>query len=69
METVVRIPCETLSYVQANYGRDWFTPVTHWDWKRSPPNVVDNGAWPRDSWPDTIRCDNCLYDIDGRPQS
>ena len=41
----VRVPCETEAYIEANYGRSWFEPVKHWDWKRSPPNVRPNGRW------------------------
>ena len=64
----VRVPCDTLSYVESNYGPDWFTPVMHWDWKKSPSNVQENGVWPQELWPDLIRCDNCVYDTDGRMQ-
>ena len=42
----VRIPCETLSYVKANYGEHWGEKVKTWDWKSSPPNVRENGEWP-----------------------
>jgi hypothetical protein len=55
----VRVPCDTLTYIKANYGEGWFTPVTKWDWKASPPNVRENGVWPRDDWPRLIQCDVC----------
>ncbi|KAG8222069.1 hypothetical protein J437_LFUL000513 [Ladona fulva] len=51
----VRIPCNTLEYILANYGPDWFTPVTTWDWKSSPPNVRPNGEWPMSEWPHVIQ--------------
>ena len=51
----VRVPCETLSYVEANYGTNWFEPVTKWDWKKSPPNVRENGQWSKDEWTDVIK--------------
>ncbi len=60
----VRVPCDAETYIRANYGDNWFTPVEHWDWKASPSNVVENGAWPRETWPQYIRCDNCLYHIE-----
>ena len=44
----LRVPCETLSYVEANYGTNWFQPVTSWDWKKSPSNVHENGEWPEE---------------------
>ncbi|XP_074643764.1 ribitol-5-phosphate transferase FKTN-like [Tubulanus polymorphus] len=51
----LRIPCETEAYIEANYGRDWFIPVTQWDWKNSPPNVRENGEWSREEWNDVIQ--------------
>lgn len=42
----VRVPCETITYIEANYGKNWYQPVTSWDWKKSPPNVRENGEWP-----------------------
>ncbi|KAF4525981.1 hypothetical protein B566_EDAN000773 [Ephemera danica] len=55
LELKVRVPCETLSYIQANYGASWDIPQQQWDWKSSPPNVKPNGAWPRSIWPQVIR--------------
>ncbi|XP_054165263.1 ribitol-5-phosphate transferase FKTN-like [Oppia nitens] len=51
----VRIPCQTLTYIEANYGRNWFEPIKEWDWKSSPPNVEPNGQWPPDKWKDVIQ--------------
>ncbi|XP_046387757.1 fukutin-like [Ischnura elegans] len=51
----VRIPCNTLDYILANYGHDWKVPVSVWDWKSSPPNVIPNGEWPQSEWPEVIR--------------
>ncbi|NXE56255.1 FKTN protein, partial [Casuarius casuarius] len=55
VELKVHVPCETLQYVEANYGPDWKVPVKTWDWKRSPSNVQDNGIWPVDEWDDVIQ--------------
>ncbi|XP_062845167.1 fukutin [Trichomycterus rosablanca] len=52
LELKVRVPCETLDYVTANYGPDWSVPVKTWDWKSSPPNVQENGVWPIKEWDD-----------------
>ena len=51
----VRVPCDTLSYVQANYGADWNKKVEHWNWKESPPNVRPNGQWESSEWPQVIK--------------
>lgn len=51
---LLRIPCETESYIEANYGKEWFKPVKNWDWKSSPPNVRPNGQWEPHEWKDTI---------------
>ncbi len=50
MQMKIRVPCETESYIEANYGKNWSVPVTKWDWKRSPPNVKENGVWPESEW-------------------
>ncbi|XP_063216119.1 ribitol-5-phosphate transferase FKTN-like isoform X1 [Bacillus rossius redtenbacheri] len=55
LELKVRVPCETKAYVEANYGSDWFKPVSQWDWKSSPHNVQEDGAWPQHEWPQVIR--------------
>jgi len=44
----LRVPCETLSYIEANYGTNWFQPVKSWDWKKSASNVHENGEWPEE---------------------
>ncbi|XP_053321848.1 ribitol-5-phosphate transferase FKTN isoform X2 [Spea bombifrons] len=54
-EMKVRVPCETLEYLEANYGKGWDVPVKIWDWKSSPPNVQPNGMWPVDEWDDVIQ--------------
>ena len=51
----VRVPCETEKYIIANYGANWFEPVKYWDWKNSPPNVVENGEWPQEEWSHVIQ--------------
>ncbi|XP_069682126.1 ribitol-5-phosphate transferase FKTN-like [Periplaneta americana] len=58
LELKVRVPCETQAYIESNYGSDWFTPVTRWDWKSSPPNVRENGEWPAEEWPQVMRVYN-----------
>ncbi|XP_034047644.1 fukutin [Thalassophryne amazonica] len=55
LELKVRIPCETLDYVTANYGATWNIPLRIWDWKTSPNNVQDNGVWPPDEWAELIQ--------------
>lgn len=55
LELKVRVPCETLDYVMANYGATWSVPVRSWDWKSSPSNVQENGVWPHDKWSDLIQ--------------
>lgn len=52
---LVRIPCETESYIEANYGKQWRIPQRNWDWKSSPPNVQPNGQWDPNEWSETIR--------------
>ncbi|KAI1285502.1 Fukutin [Halotydeus destructor] len=51
----VRVPCQTQSYIEANYGKNWLEPVKTWDWKASPPNVKPNGQWPVEEWPKVIQ--------------
>ncbi|KAM9307062.1 ribitol-5-phosphate transferase FKTN isoform 2-T2 [Pholidichthys leucotaenia] len=55
LELKVRVPCETLDYVMANYGTTWNIPVTSWDWKTSPSNVQENGVWPVSEWEEVIQ--------------
>ncbi|NWR21147.1 FKTN protein, partial [Emberiza fucata] len=55
VELKVHVPCETLQYVEANYGPEWKVPVKTWDWKSSPFNVQDNGIWPIDEWDNVIQ--------------
>ena len=51
----VRVPCDTELYIKANYGPDWFKPVKHWEWNKSPPNVVPNGEWEDDELDEVIQ--------------
>ncbi|XP_036186022.1 FSD1-like protein isoform X8 [Myotis myotis] len=51
----VHVPCETIEYIEANYGKTWQIPVKTWDWKRSPPNVQPNGVWPISEWDEVIQ--------------
>lgn len=51
----VHVPCETIEYIEANYGKTWQIPVKMWDWKRSPPNVQPNGVWPISEWDEVIQ--------------
>ncbi|XP_032425302.1 ribitol-5-phosphate transferase FKTN isoform X2 [Xiphophorus hellerii] len=55
LEVKVRVPCETLDYVMANYGATWSVPVKSWDWKSSPSNVIENGVWPVAEWAGLIQ--------------
>ncbi|XP_058473710.1 fukutin [Solea solea] len=55
LELKVRVPCETLDYVTANYGTTWSIPVRSWDWKSSPSNVQENGVWPPAEWEELIQ--------------
>lgn len=55
VELKVRVPCETLHYIEANYGKEWKIPVKMWDWKNSPPNVQPNGIWPINEWEEVIQ--------------
>lgn len=55
LELLVRVPCNTTRYIEANYGPNWFTPVTRWSWKSSPPNVERNGVWPKEEWSQVIK--------------
>lgn len=51
----VHVPCETVDYIEANYGKAWKIPVKTWDWKSSPPNVQPNGVWPISEWDEVIQ--------------
>lgn len=51
----LRVPCDTKTYIMANYGPNWTVPIKQWDWKSSPINVKFNGFWPRNKWPRVIR--------------
>uniref|UniRef100_A0A8C5LQ27 Ribitol-5-phosphate transferase n=1 Tax=Leptobrachium leishanense TaxID=445787 RepID=A0A8C5LQ27_9ANUR len=55
VELKVQVPCETLNYVEANYGKNWDVPLKIWDWKSSPSNVQPNGVWPVDEWDNVIQ--------------
>eukprot|EP00117_Sycon_ciliatum_P011830 scpid12337/ scgid13139/ Fukutin len=51
----VRVPCQTQSYIEANYGLTWDEPVKEWNWKASPPNVRPNGKWDESEWSKVIQ--------------
>lgn len=51
----VRVPCQTQSYIEANYGKSWNKKVTSWTWNKSPPNVRPNGRWPKEEWSDVMQ--------------
>ncbi|XP_041825986.1 fukutin [Melanotaenia boesemani] len=55
LELKVRVPCQTLDYIMANYGTAWTVPVRTWDWKSSPSNVQENGVWPLAEWAGLIQ--------------
>ncbi|KAM3938277.1 ribitol-5-phosphate transferase FKTN [Leptodactylus fuscus] len=55
LELKVQVPCETVDYLEANYGKNWDIPVKVWDWKNSPSNVQPNGVWPIDEWDEVIQ--------------
>lgn len=55
LDLKVRVPCQTLDYVRANYGERWSIPTATWDWKTSPSNVLNNGAWPMEQWEELIQ--------------
>ena len=52
---VVRVPCNTLEYVKANYGPGWNQLIKDWDWKKSPSNVEDNGRWSTEEQPKVVQ--------------
>eukprot|EP00916_Digyalum_oweni_P019575 GHVL01032594.1.p1 GENE.GHVL01032594.1~~GHVL01032594.1.p1 ORF type:complete len:483 (+),score=53.90 GHVL01032594.1:184-1632(+) len=56
----VRVPDPPLPYIEANYGENWDIPVQHWDWKKSPPNVIPNGEWPEKERDEVIQ----LFEIE-----
>ena len=51
----VRVPCDSLSVIHANFGPDWMKPVKNWVWYSSPPNVVRNGFWEKSMWNEVIQ--------------
>ncbi|XP_044158426.1 fukutin-like [Bufo gargarizans] len=55
LELKVQVPCETVDYIEANYGKNWDVPIKVWDWKNSPSNVQPNGVWPVDEWDEVIQ--------------
>jgi len=55
LDLLIRVPCDTQKYIEANYGPNWFEPISNWEWNRSPPNVRPNGRWPESSWNQTIQ--------------
>uniref|UniRef100_A0A2P2IBA2 Fukutin n=1 Tax=Hirondellea gigas TaxID=1518452 RepID=A0A2P2IBA2_9CRUS len=55
LDMLVRVPCNTDEYIVANYGPNWFTPQKRWSYTDSPPNVVPNGYWPQEEWPEVMQ--------------
>ncbi|KAI8490158.1 hypothetical protein Bbelb_322280 [Branchiostoma belcheri] len=55
LDMKVRVPCQTLAYIHADIGANWFEPVKQWDWKNSPPNGQPNGQWPVEEWSEVIQ--------------
>lgn len=55
LELKARVPCETESYILANYGQNWRVPIKEWNWKESPPNVRENGRWDERDWDEVIQ--------------
>ena len=55
LDILLQVPCPPLPYIEANYGPEWKIPITHWDWKKSPPNVIENGIWPMEEWNQLIQ--------------
>lgn len=55
LDLLVRVPCDTEIYIEANYGSNWSIPIDKWDWKSSPPNVHPNGRWPLEEWSKVIQ--------------
>lgn len=51
----VRIPCQTETYIRANYGPDWFIPVPKWSWVDSPFNVQKMGEWKSEEINEVIK--------------
>lgn len=52
---LLRVPCDTEVYINANYGSNWSIPITNWNWRTSPSNVKPNGRWPPESWSNVIQ--------------
>ncbi|XP_053395234.1 ribitol-5-phosphate transferase FKTN-like isoform X2 [Mercenaria mercenaria] len=55
LELKVRVPCPPRPYIEANYGKNWSEPVKDWEWNKSPPNVRENGVWPKEEWNEVIQ--------------
>ena len=61
---VVRVPCQTLQYIQANYGPNWTEPVQEWDWRISAANSQLNGFWSLDERQQAIYLNPKYYATD-----
>ncbi|XP_071111423.1 ribitol-5-phosphate transferase FKTN-like [Haliotis cracherodii] len=51
----LRVPCPTLPYITAAYGKNWNTSVKQWDWRGSSSNAQKNGVWPKEEWQKVIQ--------------
>ncbi|XP_046329897.2 ribitol-5-phosphate transferase FKTN-like [Haliotis rufescens] len=51
----LRVPCPTLPYITAAYGKNWNTSVKQWDWRGSGSNAQKNGVWPKEEWQTVIQ--------------
>ncbi|XP_055337401.1 ribitol-5-phosphate transferase FKTN-like [Paramacrobiotus metropolitanus] len=66
---LVRIPCQPLTYIRANYGDTWFRPVEKWDWRISPPNAQLNGFWTENQKTEAIYLNPKFYGGNGDVRS
>ncbi|XP_077865038.1 ribitol-5-phosphate transferase FKTN-like [Saccoglossus kowalevskii] len=60
LEMKISVPCETESYIEQSYGKQWTQRIQEWDSLKSPPNLVGVGIWNKtDSMMfESHRCDH-----------